>query len=75
MLIIYYKTDGEIYRVSTGYRNLEEFFGTRIKEYEQIFDYIYVDFNEFVFRNYFNFVVKDNKLVPDDSIKDMFALT
>lgn len=74
MLIVFYKTDGEIYRVSTGYSNLQEFFGTRIKEYELIFDCIYIEFNEFIFRNYFKFKVNNKRLVPDDSIKDMFVI-
>lgn len=74
MLIVFYKTDGEIYRVSTGYKTLEEFFGMRTKEYAQIFDCIYVDFNDFIFRNYFNFKVVDKKIMPNDNIKHMFTI-
>lgn len=74
MLIIFYKSDGEIYRASTGYKNLSEYFGLRTEEYSLIFDCIYVDYNDFIFRGYCNFIVKDNKLIPKDNIKDMFTI-
>ena len=73
MLIVFYKSDGEIYRVSTGYENLEEFFGLRANEFAAIFDCIYVNFNEFIFRNYFKYKIDitTKKLVASEDIKNL----
>lgn len=55
MLIIYFKSDGEIHQVATGYKNLKEFYGERTKEFSLIFDAIYIaETNNYVFNNFLN---------------------
>lgn len=58
MLIIYYKSDGEIFRVVSPYKNMEEYFGSRTSEYSLIFDCVYIDtLNDYLFNRYIDFKV------------------
>lgn len=74
MLIVYYKSDGEIYKIATGYESLDEFFGDRSKELSMVYAAIYIPFNDFIFRNPFSFTVDNNKVIPKDEIKHMFNI-
>ena len=75
MLFIYYKSDGEIYRATTGAKTLKDFFGDRTEEFSQIFDCLYVEqYNDFIFRNYYNFRVKDGKLTPVQNLLNLFSM-
>ena len=75
MLFIYYKNDGEIYRATTGAKDLKDFFGARAEEFAQIFDCLYVEqYNDFVFRNYYDFRVKDGKLTPAQNLLNLFSV-
>lgn len=75
MLFIYYKSDGEIHRATTGAETLKDFFGDRTKEFSQIFDCLYIEeYNDFVFRNYYNFKVKNGKLTPMGKLSNLFSV-
>lgn len=61
MLIIYFKSDGEIYRVTSPYKNLDEYFGQRANEFKLIFDGIYIEtLNDYLFNRYIDFKVNLN---------------
>lgn len=63
MLVIYFKSDGEIYQVATGYKTLEEYHGKRAEEFALIFDAIYIEeSNDYVFNRFMDFKVINNKL-------------
>ena len=67
MLIIYFKSDGEIYQVATSYKNLKEFYGKRAEEFGLIFDFIYEEeYNNYLFNNFHEFKIKDGKLKSID---------
>lgn len=64
MLIIYFKSDGEIHQVANGYKNLKEFYGERATEFSLIFDAIYIEKNnDYIFNNFFEFRVARGKLL------------
>ena len=63
MLIIYFKSDGEIHQVATGYKTLEEYYGRRLEEFSLIFDSIYIEEqNDYIFNRFFDFKVINNQL-------------
>ena len=63
MLIIYFKSDGEIHQVANGYKSLKEFYGKREKEFSLIFSAIYIEnASNYLFNNFFEFQVKNDKL-------------
>ncbi len=67
MLIIYFKSDGEIYQVATNYKNLKEFYGKRAEEFSLIFDFIYEEkYNNYLFNNFHEFKVENGKLKSID---------
>ena len=58
MLIIYFKSDGEIYRIASPYKTMREFFGKRTEEFSLIFDAIYInELNDYLFNRYPDFRV------------------
>lgn len=68
MLIIYFKSDGEIHQVATGYKSLKEFYGKRTEEFSLIFDAIYIDeTNNYVFNNFFEFKIIDRILTAKEN--------
>lgn len=63
MLIIYFKSDGEIYQVATNYKTLEEFYGNRAAEFSLIFDSIYIEeINDYILNRYIDFEVENKQL-------------
>jgi len=62
MLIIYFKSDGEIHQVATGYKTMEEFYGRRAKEFRMIFDSICVEENNYLFNNFSDFYINQGRL-------------
>ena len=63
MLIIYFKSDGEIYQVVSPYKTMEEFYGKRAEEFNLILDSIYIeDYNDYIFNRYPEFIIKDKQL-------------
>lgn len=68
MLIIYWKSDGEIYQVASNYKTMKEFYGRRTEEYSLIFDYIFIDdYDEYFFNRYIDFIIVDKKIKMKDN--------
>ena len=57
MIVIYYKSDGEIYQVAIGYSSFEEYYGKRAEEFSQIFDCIAMESNDYIFNKFSDFRV------------------
>ena len=70
MLIIYFKSDGEIFQVATGYKTFEEFYNARAEEFSKVFEAIYIEeVNDFILNRPFEFRVIDGKLkMRDESV-------
>lgn len=67
MLFIYYLSDGAIAQAVMPYKDLEEFYGDRAKEMSLVFGALYIPtYNDFVFHNFQQFMVKDGKLEYKD---------
>lgn len=67
MIFIYFKVTGEIFQASLRERNLEEFFGTaNLEEVSKVFDFIIMDYNNFIFYNFHEFHVVNGKLKLKD---------
>ena len=63
MTIFYMKSDGSIVNFSTGIQNMD-FYGEHKEDYEKIYDFIVVDFDDYVMNNLKDFYVntEENKL-------------
>lgn len=77
MLIIYFRSDGEIFQVvSGGYKNMEEFYGRRFEEFSLIFDFIYIEnHNDYFFNRYIEFYVENKKIkTKEDNILNLLNM-
>lgn len=73
MIFIYLKSNGKIVKASSPEKNLQEMYGEDWEEYSQIFDYIYMPYNDFIFYNYYNFKVdlESKKLIQTDEMLNL----
>ena len=56
MTIFYMKSDGAIVNFCTGIADMN-FYGTHEEDYSQIYDFIVIDYDEYIMNNLFNFYV------------------
>ena len=63
MTIFYMKSDGSIVNFSTGIQNMD-FYGKHKEDYSKIYDFLVVDFDDYVMNNLKDFYVntEENKL-------------
>lgn len=67
LTVFYNKRTGSIKELCSGEQNME-WFGEEKEDYEQIFDFITVDHDEYILQNFINFHVVNGelKLKPAD---------
>ncbi len=70
MTIFYRKSTGDLIDISTGEQTID-FYGDLKADYELIYNFIVVDYDEYVMRNSRLFVIKDGaiKLKDADTIQ------
>lgn len=56
MTIFYMKSDGAIVNFCTGIADMS-FYGNHEEDYSQIYDFIVIDYDEYIMNNLFNFYV------------------
>lgn len=55
MLLIFYLSDGVVYNVATGWKNLDEYYGNRAEEMKKVFGGVYLPFDRYVYDHHFLF--------------------
>jgi len=67
LTIFYNKRTGSIKELCGGKQNMG-WFGNEQQDYEQIFNYVHVDFDSYIIENYMNMMIVDGqvKLIQKD---------
>lgn len=61
LTIFYNKRTGSIKELCGGKQDMN-WFGDEKQDYEQIFDYVYVDFDTYIIENYINMMIVDGQV-------------
>ena len=61
LTIFYNKRTGEIKELCSGSQNFD-WFGDEAQDYEQIFDFIVTEFDDYILENYMTMKIVDGKL-------------
>ncbi|NBI05759.1 hypothetical protein [Senegalia massiliensis] len=62
LTIFYNKRTGSIKELCSGEQSMD-WFGEEKRDYEEIFDFIIVDYDEYIVQNLHQFEIKDSKVV------------
>lgn len=62
LTIFYNKRTGSIKELCSGEQSMD-WFGEEKRDYEEIFDFIIVDYDEYIVQNLHQFEIRDNKVL------------